>query len=373
MRSRNDLPGLLRDLDHELVREQPRAAGDGGAVAAGLADHGRRLAGDRRLVDRADALDDLAVGRDHVAGLDDDDVAAAELGRRHLLEPPLSCAGARRSSCASRAARSPAPCRGPRRSPRRSSRRGRSARARRRRAGEPERLVSPPNARLRKKMPVVIDAAELDDEHDRVAQLDARVELRERVPDRRERRSPREKRPGCVGLIAAVSLSSARLSSSTLTPGLAEEAERRPSVLLVDQRLHRSRAAAGARRRCARACSCAFAGEMSRVDARGGRRDRVHRDVADRQARVVRALELQDRAARCARTSFARSGLVGPRLAKVVAGGVVGRRRRRRPRVEVARRRELLRGEPRADDLAVALDEAAVRLVAGTRAARSRS
>ena len=70
------LAGLLRDLDHEPVGEQPRAAGDGRAVAAGLADHGRRLAGDRRLVDRADALDDLAVGRDDLAGLDDHDVAA---------------------------------------------------------------------------------------------------------------------------------------------------------------------------------------------------------------------------------------------------------------------------------------------------------
>ena len=71
------LAGLLRDLDHEPVGEELRAAGDGRAVAAGLADHGRGLAGDRGLVDRADALDDLAVGGDDLARLDDDDVAAS--------------------------------------------------------------------------------------------------------------------------------------------------------------------------------------------------------------------------------------------------------------------------------------------------------
>ena len=84
------LARLLRHLDDEPVREQPRAAGDRRAVAAGLADHRRRLAGDRRLVDRADALDDLAVGGNDLARLDDDDVAALQLGRRHLLERPVS-------------------------------------------------------------------------------------------------------------------------------------------------------------------------------------------------------------------------------------------------------------------------------------------
>ena len=86
IRSRNDLPGSWVTCDHEPVREEPRAAGDGRAVAARLADDRRRLAGDRRLVDRADALDDLAVGGDHLAGLDDDDVAALQLGRRHVLD-----------------------------------------------------------------------------------------------------------------------------------------------------------------------------------------------------------------------------------------------------------------------------------------------
>ena len=89
------LARLLRDLDHEPVGEQLRAAGDGRAVAARLADHGRRLAGDRRLVDRADAFDDLAVGRDDLAGLDDDDVAALQLGRRHLAAVAQARVGGR--------------------------------------------------------------------------------------------------------------------------------------------------------------------------------------------------------------------------------------------------------------------------------------
>ena len=46
------------------------------AVAARLADDRRRLAGDRRLVDRRDAFDDVAVAGDDLAG---DDHA---LGRR---------------------------------------------------------------------------------------------------------------------------------------------------------------------------------------------------------------------------------------------------------------------------------------------------
>ena len=80
------LAGLLGDLDHDPVREHPRAAGDGAAVAARLAHHRGRLAGDRRLVDRGDPLDHRAVAGDHLARLDHDHVAAAQLGRR-LLGP----------------------------------------------------------------------------------------------------------------------------------------------------------------------------------------------------------------------------------------------------------------------------------------------
>ena len=96
-----DSARLLGDLDHDPVGEHARAAGDRGAVAAGLADHRRRLAGDRRLVDGGDALDHGAVARDHLAGLDDDDVAARQLGRGLRRRRR---AAARSSRCASRAA-----------------------------------------------------------------------------------------------------------------------------------------------------------------------------------------------------------------------------------------------------------------------------
>ena len=55
------------------------------AVAAGLADDRGRLAGDRRLVDGGDALDDVTVAGDDVAGLADDQVADAQFGAGHLL------------------------------------------------------------------------------------------------------------------------------------------------------------------------------------------------------------------------------------------------------------------------------------------------
>ena len=74
------LARLLGDLDHDPVGEDLGAAGDGAAVAAGLADHRRRLAGDRRLVDRGDALDHGAVAGDRLPRHDHDDVAAHQLG-----------------------------------------------------------------------------------------------------------------------------------------------------------------------------------------------------------------------------------------------------------------------------------------------------
>ena len=84
------------DAHQDLVGEHARAAGDRRAVAAALADHRRRFAGDRRFVDRGHAVDDLAVGRDQVAGLDQDEIAGLEgqcrdlapvavLGRGHEL------------------------------------------------------------------------------------------------------------------------------------------------------------------------------------------------------------------------------------------------------------------------------------------------
>ena len=77
------LARLGRDAHDDLVGQHPGAAGDGRAVAARLADDRRRLAGDRRLVDRGDALDDVAVAGDHLAGGDDAQVAELQLRRRH--------------------------------------------------------------------------------------------------------------------------------------------------------------------------------------------------------------------------------------------------------------------------------------------------
>ena len=112
-----------RDAHPDPVGQHLGAAGHGRAVAAGLADDRRRFAGDRRLVDRGDAFDDLAVRRNGVAGLDQHDIADLEAGARHHFG---NCAGRCRSAawpasrCACAATRRPAPCRGPRRPLRRS-------------------------------------------------------------------------------------------------------------------------------------------------------------------------------------------------------------------------------------------------------------
>ena len=89
------LAGPLRHPHDDLVGEHARAAGDRRAVAAGLADHRRGLAGDRRLVDARDPLDHLAVGRDQLAGRDDDDVALGEGARRDLLDRAVGAAAVR--------------------------------------------------------------------------------------------------------------------------------------------------------------------------------------------------------------------------------------------------------------------------------------
>ena len=95
------LARVRRDAHHDPVRQHAGAAGHGGAVAARLADHGRRLAGDRRLVDRGDALDDLAVGGDHLAGRHDDHVVAAQVPRPgpSRRRPSGGPAGERWSRC----------------------------------------------------------------------------------------------------------------------------------------------------------------------------------------------------------------------------------------------------------------------------------
>ena len=92
----------------DAVGQHAGAAGDRAAVAAALADDRRGLAGDGRLVHRGDALDDLAVAGDDLAGLDhDDDVALAQArGGDDLRDCAVASVRAlavrRRSSCAKR-------------------------------------------------------------------------------------------------------------------------------------------------------------------------------------------------------------------------------------------------------------------------------
>ena len=117
------LARLRRDLHDDAVGQHLRSAGDGAAVAAGLADHRRGLARDRGLVDRRHALDDLAVAGDDLVRLHDAPVAGPQLGARHLLLGAVGAAAVGRASPAGRrAAWPPAPCRGPRPRPRPCSR-----------------------------------------------------------------------------------------------------------------------------------------------------------------------------------------------------------------------------------------------------------
>ena len=182
------LPRLLGDLDHESVREQLRPAGDGGAIAARLADDRGRLAGDRRLVDGADALDDLAVGGDHLAGFDDHDVAALQLGGREAAS--VAQTGVRRrAGRAQRVRLRLAASLGDRLGEVREEHRQPEPDGDRR--DEPQ-AVRVPAHEVEHENPGRDDAAELDDEHHRVLDLQPGVELGERVADRCEHELARE-------------------------------------------------------------------------------------------------------------------------------------------------------------------------------------
>ena len=290
------LPGLLGDLDHEPVGEQARAARDRRAVAARLADDRRGLARDRRLVDRADALDDLAVRGDDLAGLDDDDVAAPELGCGDLLEaarvraPEGSRGRARRAKCVrlrlatalgDRLGEVPEQHREP--EPEGD------------RAGEPERLAVAGREEVAEEDDRRDDAPDLDDEHDRVAEERPRIELEERVADRGE-----DDLAGEDALRWAWSrglLVERKVELEHVHAGLAEEAEPAAVGVVVDQLLH-ALDGQPALLGDARGLQVGVRRGDVRVDARRGRRDGVDRDVADLEAGVVRPLELRGSRAR---------------------------------------------------------------------------
>jgi hypothetical protein len=68
---------------NDAVREHRGSAGHRGAVTTCLADHRGGFAGDRRLVDRRQALGDLSVGGDEVTGRTDHEVTPGQRGGCH--------------------------------------------------------------------------------------------------------------------------------------------------------------------------------------------------------------------------------------------------------------------------------------------------
>ena len=84
IRSRKPWPGscVTRTLIQSEMTRVPAVTAERSPPASRIT--GAHLAGDRRFVDRGDALDHLAVGRDEVAGLDQHDLAGQELARRDL-------------------------------------------------------------------------------------------------------------------------------------------------------------------------------------------------------------------------------------------------------------------------------------------------
>ena len=83
------LAGIDRDANGDLVRQHARAAGDGAAVPAALANDRGRFARDGRFVHRGRPFDHIAVGGDDFGGAHQDDVSFAEIGGVHLLKLPV--------------------------------------------------------------------------------------------------------------------------------------------------------------------------------------------------------------------------------------------------------------------------------------------
>ena len=185
------LARVHRDAHHQPVRQHARAAGHGREVAARLAHHRRRFAGDGALVDRGHAFDDFAVERDHVAGFDQHHVALAQVRAPARAAKPGRRGAARFSFLAQvslRRPRSDAACALLRPSASASAKLANSTvnhsqteigqHEGRRHAGvarEAQRMH--PQQRGQ-------DAADVDDEHHRVAPLHARAQLGEGAPQR---------------------------------------------------------------------------------------------------------------------------------------------------------------------------------------------
>ena len=167
------------------------------------------------------------------------------------------------------------------------------------------------------------------------------------------------------------SLIRARLSFTTLTPGSPKKPSQRPSVFSWISVSH------GRERQVPDGGDPGSlqlrVGERDiRVDARRRGRHCVDRNLVDRQTWVVRRLELQH-GLRVRGDELRERGVRRAEVRERRARRVVGGRSRRRPLVERRRRREELRRERRADDPAVVVDQAAVRLRRESELGRSRS
>ena len=198
------VPRIGGDAHFDPVRNDPRAAGHGRPVAARFANDRRRFAGDRRLVDRRDAFDDLAVGRDEFAGVHHDHVVLAEARRRHLLH---AIAG-----------RQPVRHRfGPRLSERVCLRLAAALRHRLGEVGEQDREPQPEGDLSREERPSGArrqfldeddrreEAADLDDEHHRVLDLNPGIELPERIHHRLPDDARIPNRNRCVRVLTCTS------------------------------------------------------------------------------------------------------------------------------------------------------------------------
>ena len=323
------LARLLGDLDDDAVRQHAGAAGHGAAVAAGLADHRGGLAGDRRLVDRGDALDHGAVAGDDLAGLDHDDVAAAQVRRPGFSPPSRSVAtvvGAHRAE-----RRRPGPCRALRRSPRRGCRTRRSARARRdrERRTRPGRSPAPDVARRRsvRATAIVVNTAPTSTTNITGLRTMRRGSSLRRLASSAGLRTAGSKRMRLFWPVAhrAASLSIARLSSSTLTPGSPST----PSEAAVGVRRRRARGPAPrqpADGRDAAGLDARVGGGDVRVDVRGGGEDRVARRRLPASDRGCRAARARGRRRRSPSSWSRRSCAVRAEVRERGAGGVVAGR-----------------------------------------------
>ena len=182
IRSRNVSPGLavIRTTISSLSTRVPPVTAERSPPDSRI--DRRRLAGDRRLVDGGDALDDVAVAGDHLAGRDDAQVAELQRRRRLLGDRAVGQADSGRRVGAGLAQRVGLRLAAPfgHRLGEVGEQHG-EPQPRRRRDRRTRSLGRCCCAKSRMNKERGQHRADLDDEHHRVAHHRARVELPERV------------------------------------------------------------------------------------------------------------------------------------------------------------------------------------------------